>query len=292
MKKYFLLLFTASLLIGCNDDEPSNTDDDSEMMEEMMEEESENDNDDDDPDETDATFRYYSLAMEDHWEYEIESESMESTSDTLTVSENTVIEGEDFSTFNSSAVRAGFMTNLLASGALRETETQLLYTGTITIPFEENEIELSLPITPLFDQTAVIGDELSSFTETIVQEIEQAGMTIPLTITATITTVQAGLEENATIGPFTFERLISGSLNIRASITAEVLGIPIILLQEQNVLAVNNSYAQDVGLVESTVSFNYEFEDLSPFGIELPFPQTGSQESTQTVISYEVSADD
>lgn len=302
MKKLtiFLLLFAAALIVSCNDDDTNTTDDTSQTMGGDDGSSSDDDGGDDDASDDDdggaddgdtSSLRYYSLAMGDRWEYDVETQDMEATRDSLSVAENTVIEGEEFSTFEASLVSNGFMTAFLANGALRETDIRLLYTGAITIPFAENEIELELPITPLFDQAAALGDELSSVTQTMVQEIEQAGMVIPLTITATVTTVQAGLEENVMVGPFTFDSVISASLNMTATITAEVSGIPIIVLQEQPVLAVNNTYAQNVGLVQSTVNFNYEFVDLTPFGIELPFPQTASLSSAQTIASFEVSAD-
>lgn len=147
MKKLtiFLLLFAATLIVSCNDDDTNTTDDTSETKGGDDGSSSDDDGGDDDASNDDASngddgraddgntssLRYYSLAMGDRWEYDVEAQDMEATRDSLSVSENTVIEGEEFSTFMASLVSNGFMTAFWANGALRETDTRLLYTGAI-----------------------------------------------------------------------------------------------------------------------------------------------------------------
>jgi hypothetical protein len=52
------------------------------------------------------------------------------------------------------------------------------------------------------------------------------------------------------------------------------------------VLIATNIYTDGIGLTNSEVLIEFTLEDLSGLGIELPFPESGSTGSSQTIDTY------
>lgn len=241
------------------------------------------------PEET-ITPSYFSLVTSDLWEYDVTADEIENTSETLEVSGSTTVNGSEFTNFETSTESISFMNNLFSVGALAEIDGRLLYTGSINIPLDaDNQITVDVPPFTLYNSSLEInGSNIDQTTQTITQEVEN----IPLTITTTVTSISGGILDNVTINSYNFSSVLVSNLNINVLVTAEVFGIPITILPSQDVFVVTNTYALNVGLVNSEVDFQYELSDLSQTGIEIPFPQSAQNSSSQTIASFEVAGDD
>ena len=278
MKFYTLLALSLFItFISCSDsDEDTQSTTDMSESEDQME---------------DATvYSYYSLTTGDNWQYDVTTDDMDTTQDNLEVIGLTEINGTNFTDFESNVDSAGFITNLIAAGGLVESEGTLRYSGEVTIPLDEtNNISLLIPEIKLYDQSiTTAGTQVDQITQTITQEIEG----IPVTIDAFVTSTSGNTIENSSINGVTFPRVLTATLTINATISASILGVQVTLLESQDVIITTNTYAQNIGLVNSDLDFQYEFEDLSSFGVTLPFPESASSFTNQVITTYDVAGDD
>ncbi len=237
----------------------------------------------------DEDYSYYSLSTGDSWIYDVTVDNLDTQEDFLAILSTTTNGGATFAQFEGADTNIGFMSTLLGNGALSESNDILRYTGALVVTLDgENEISLDIPLLALYDENATIGDQVDELRQTVTQEIDG----VPVTVDATITTEYLGIAENFAVNGFVFNRALSARFTVNVTITATVLGVPVTLLTPQDVIIATNAYAENVGLVDSTLNFDYEFVDLSGFGIVLPFPETSSNIIVQQVTSYEVAADD
>lgn len=245
---------------------------------------------DGDEEETPVLYSYYSLTTGDNWQYDVTLDENEPTQDELEVTGPVTINGEVYTDLEASVESTGFMTNLFANGALAEANGILRYTGEVTVPLDaQNEVTLEIPVIKLYDEAVQIaGNPVDQVTQTITQEIDG----VPVTIDAVISTTSGSTVENLVVNDILFPRVIKATFTVNATITATILGVDIAILPAQDVIIANNTYAENVGLVNSDLNFQYEFIDLTPFGVELPFPQSTENFINQIITTYEVAADD
>jgi hypothetical protein len=76
------------------------------------------------------------------------------------------------------------------------------------------------------------------------------------------------------------------NLTLTTQITVGNVTIPVTILASQDVLISDNTFSENIGLTYSGVSVNYQLEDLGSFGITLPFPESGSNNSSQSLDSH------
>lgn len=284
MKKYFpYVLFAICLaLFNCdsNDDSSGNTDDMNQS------DDTNTSTDETDPIEPNS---YFSRTQGDQWNYESITAMNETTQDTLVVVGDVIINNETFTDLEVNMDNGGFMTSLFSAGGIKEEDAVLEFSGNLVFPIDdENEINIEIPLLKLYDENIASGMLLDQVEQTVTQDIND----IPVTITTIASSYSAGLDQNVSINGNDFDQVLHANLLINTTITATIFGIPVTILEPQDIVVIENSYAQNVGLVASNFSFNYEFVDLSPFGITLPFPATGNGSSQQFIVSYEVAGDD
>ena len=126
--------------------------------------------------------------------------------------------------------------------------------------------------------------------------VTQTIMDIPVTISFTIRTEEAGQFESFSVGTEEFTDVIASKVIVNVDISAsfDILGTPIAIpiLMSQDVINATNYYASDIGFVYSDVVFQYELEDLSQFNIELPIPESATINSTQSITDWNVVLED
>ena len=93
-------------------------------------------------------------------------------------------------------------------------------------------------------------------------------------------------------GAFTTNKVLTSSiiLNLSISTNIEILGTVIVIpiLQAQDVIKTTNYFASGVGLIFSESLIEYELEDLSSLGIDLPIPSEDSSSATQNINTYQI----
>ena len=79
-------------------------------------------------------------------------------------------------------------------------------------------------------------------------------------------------------------------MNLSISANIEILGtiIQIPILQAQDVVLSKNYFASSVGLIYSDSLIEYQLEDLSSLGIDLPIPAKDSSTTTQNIDTYQI----
>ena len=273
MKKYtyFLSLIIASaFLISCDGKDEAN-----EILEDFE-------------DQIIFVDTYFSFFVDDTWRYNVAVDAMPATKDTLTVV-NDQNAPSGFAKLEASPSSTGFMTGLLGNGFIKVEDSQLIYQGSLSLPIDpDNPIDINIGEVIVYDEEMPEGTILSTVEQSITQDVNG----FPLTVDIIATSRQTGTSTNYTVNSQIFDKAIHSSLVVTATISTEILGLPIILLNPQEVLLVENTFGINVGLVSSTATLDYEFVDLTPFGITLPFPPTATSVSIQEIDSYEVTADD
>ncbi|MFT5861946.1 MAG: CheY-like chemotaxis protein [Flavobacteriales bacterium] len=231
---------------------------------------------------------YFSLFVGDTWRYNVSVDAMPATQDTLTVlnDQNAPI---GFAKLEASPTSTGFMTGLLGNGFIQELDNKLVYQGFLDLPVDpDNPIQIDVAEAIVYDLQMPSGSTLSVIEQTITQDLNG----IPITIDVVATTIQRNIITNYTVSGQTFEKAVQSSLVVTATISAEILGFPVTLLNTQEVFVAENTFGLNVGLVASTATLDYEFVDLSPFGITLPFSPSATSVSIQEIDSYVVTLND
>ena len=233
------------------------------------------------------TYNYFPLTQNTYWTYDTESEQAGPARDSLYVSGVEEINGVVNTVLGAQEPTSGFMTALLSQSLVRATNTSLLLNGELGAPPVEGFPEITIPLVDvkLYDSEAAVGEVLNE----VSGEIEQTVQDIPLVIGYTIKTIQKETFENGYGG---FSQVISSDLIVNLSINAVIdfNGFPITIpiMQAQDVITVTNYYADEIGLIDSDTLIEYQLEDLSGLGIELPFPEQDSQTATQVIDIYHI----
>lgn len=254
------------------------------------------DSTDDSNDEPINDANYFPLVANNTWDYdniqEVDGQEAQQSMDVMTVSGMTTINGLSYFNFDQEELQEGFATGLFSNGAVRKFNNELLYTGNLEFAFEGMDtLEIPIIDAVVYNKVAANGTALFSAENSITQTI----MDIPIIIDFVVTTTDAGDFSTYTAGLETYEDVIAANITVNIAVTAQVellgdiLSIPI--LSAQDVITSTNYYAANVGLIFSDVSLQYQAEDLSQLGVELPFPESASGTSSQTLTSFQVTLD-
>jgi hypothetical protein len=259
--KYTALLLFVLLTIGCS------SSDDSEIQE-------------------DQDTSSFPLTAGSYWTYNNTDEEGVSR-DSLYIQSPGSVSGETYTELKAQEPVTGFMTNMFANGELRApADLKLYYRGVLNAPIEGiPDIEIPINDLVLYDMLADPG-ELGTVIGTIDTEINEVPLVIDYTITSNQLSVAIGDDFENGVSTYSPQSELIINLAITAQIEVGGITIPVPVMSAQDVLVATNSYTQRIGLTDSTVEINYELEDLSGFGITLPFPPTGSATSEQLLDAY------
>ncbi|MBT3587954.1 MAG: hypothetical protein HN507_04825 [Flavobacteriaceae bacterium] len=234
------------------------------------------------------TSNYFPLTLNSYWTYNNDNEQG-STRDSLYAASNEVLNGLNYTKLIASDPVSGFMTSMMSQSLMRTTESKLLLNGEFGTPPIEGFPDINIPLIDLiiYDKEAGNGTVLSEVTG----EIEEIISEIPISIEYTISTIQGEILEEGT-GDFTDNKVLISSIKVNLSISAniEILGtiIQIPILQAQDVIKTTNYFASSVGLIFSESLIEYELEDLSSLGIDLPIPAEASSIAIQNIDTYQI----
>ena len=245
-----------------------------------------NDNKQEDP--VVEVYNYFPLTLSSYWNYNNENEEG-IAKDSLYTSSNEVLNGLNYTKFIASEPISGFMTSMMSQNLMRTAESKLFLNGEFGTPLIEGFPDISIPLTDLiiYDKEAENGTLLSEE----IGEISEIIDDIPIIINYTISTIQGDILDEGT-GAFTTNKVLTSSiiLNLSISTNIEILGTVIVIpiLQAQDVIKTTNYFASGVGLIFSESLIEYELEDLSSLGIDLPIPSEDSSSATQNINTYQI----
>jgi hypothetical protein len=235
-------------------------------------------------------FDYFPLTMGSNWTYNNEDTEQDPTRDSLYVSSIEVINGFDHSEFSALNPVSGFMTNVLSQSMLRTTDNELILNGVLGTPPVEGFPEIAIPLIDviIYDMNKSNGSLLSEVTGEIEEVIED----IPLKIGYNIRTIQGEIMDDG-YGIYTDSSVLTSKIIVNLSIFAGIELIPgtiieIPILQPQDVITSTNYFADGIGVIFCDTQIEYQLEDLSALGIELPIPTEGSSIATQSLDTYQI----
>ncbi len=230
-------------------------------------------------------FSFLPLTVNNSWDYDVATGTTV-LNDNLTVSS---VSGANYTLTSNPVVPAGLMTGVLSSGELTAQNGQLVGNGTIGFDFQ-GVADFSIDIVNgvLYDQNASNGSQLYTTSGTFTETVQG----FDLDINYIVSTVQLANEASITVPAGTYMNVLHSQLIINVNISTEISIGPITqtidLLDPQNVIVVDNYWAQDVGLIKSDNQLDYMLEDFSAIGVNLPVPQSASVLTTQDLTAFTV----
>lgn len=231
---------------------------------------------------------YFPLTTGNEWNYSNSSQTQGEQEVTYDEKLTITSENDNAYAFNSSAdpLERGIITGILANGNLSKQNGQLVYNGEYVVDLSLYNLDnLTIPLTDLvvYDINASAGENLSSISSTIDQTFNIQGQSIPLVIEYSLTTQQNEILESYSVSGSSYENVLKSSVSLTLEVNADIM-VSIPLLEEQEVLTSSNYYAENIGLIFSENQTNYNFEDLSQFGV--PNMDSISIDSSQSIESY------
>ncbi len=238
------------------------------------------------------TSDYFPLATDNRWNYSVAIEDRVNSenfnrNDSFYTSGMTTVNGLPYFTLLAEQPAAATMTNIFHDSSVRSAEERLTISGNISFPAEGLEdfiIELSDVL--LYDKNVAAGNEISSFSNTYEQTLDGG---ITLEFRYTVRSLQGEIITNTMVAGTSYDDVISSSLiiDLRIIASGSINGIPVTvdLLRPKDVLVIENLYADQVGLISSTTTLDYQLEDFSSFGVNLPYNETVNVVSFQELTS-------
>ena len=273
MKKFrlFFLLILVTTLVSCSSDDSSN-------------------------DTEEVVSNHFPLTVGNSWTYNNETTYQDGAStnsqETLTVESTSEEQGVTYYKLESDASinEKGFFTGILTAGSLIMADNQLIYNGELSVDLSGFGLDLdnlSIPLNNIivFDAEANSGENLTQINDVITRNVNlpQVG-TVPFTIEYNLRTVQNEFLNSYTVNEEEFQDVLSAGIIVNLEISVSLSGFQIPILQSQDAIQMTNYYADNVGLIKSETSINYDFEELNFPNI--PSIPDFSMEETQEIETY------
>ena len=286
-KNLFLMLAVSAFAFACssddnNDPEPSNPP-------------------------TDTTGNFFPLTVDDYWNYNVAYTDNNDANNNTNSSDFLFVDSELGNTYdlgvNANDIANGAMNGILVNGTLERLESTLLLDGSIAIPFpgfESNSISFADMV--LYDLNADNNSQLATTSGSITQDILIGTETIPMTINYIVSTTQINNNSTITANGVSYSSASRANfklnLNVVATFTNPITGLPqdLPILDNQDVTVGTNYFVENIGLVKSETAINYQVNQttisfLEAFGVEIPFPTSGSATNVQELTDYVVTVE-
>lgn len=231
---------------------------------------------------------YLPLDNGNYWVYDTNTQGVDGTVDTsgrdsLYVANDTVIGAYTYKKFKTPAAATGFYTGSLSGNGIRLSGSKLLVTGSTSIAVSEDlPLNISIQDFAIFDADATAGTQIGSTSGSFQQTIQG----LPLTFTYTLKTTAGNNAASLTVNGETYTNIKTVLTTLTLEINIATLGLPI--LEEQDVVASNQYFAEGVGVVKTSTDITYNLANFSSLGITLPIPQSGSAHQDELLDIYNV----
>ena len=237
---------------------------------------------------------YFPSVIGNQWIYDVENINSEDSN--LNYNENDFIQ-VDTETGNSYTLLAnnnlspayGTMNSILVNGTLTRTDDMLKINSSIDIPIDGFEnFDIDFNNVTLYDLNASSNEEMSNDTGSVSNPY--AGGT--LTVNYVLTTTNIGNTNSMTVNGETFPNITRSNMNVEISILLSVTGVQdLTILSSQDVISIDNYFAEDFGLIKSETDIMYEIDvitlaALDLLGITIDFPTSLTVQNVQELDSY------
>lgn len=214
------------------------------------------------------------------WEYDVKLDSENVGHDVLFVSGETTINGKTYKQLKTTETPTGFYTSTLNTNNLRIDGDKLLLTGSTGLAAADFlPLDIAVSDFVIFKENASANAQLDALSGTTEQDLQG----FPLKIDYKLKSVFKESLANFTVpGKATYQNVkvikLIANLKVSTVYVLPVVNTPvtIALLDAQDVIVSTQYYAEGIGMIYSKTDVNYQVNDFSQFGLELPIPQSGS----------------
>ncbi len=241
-----------------------------------------------------VTGNYFPSVVGNQWIYEVENINSEDSN--LNYNENDFIEvdteaGNNYTLIanNNLSPAYGTMNGLLVNGTITRSDDMLEINSSIDLPIEEFEnFDFVFNNVTLYDLNASSNEEMSNVTGSVSNPY--AGGT--LTVNYILTTTNIGRTNSMMVNGETYTNITKSNMNLEISIVLSISGLQdLSILTSQNVMNIDNYFAEDIGLIKSETEITYEINEvtlaaLDLLGISIDFPTSLTVENEQELDSY------
>lgn len=228
---------------------------------------------------------FFPLTAGSYWTYTNQDEQLGASRDSLFVAGTQMENGNLFTNLDAEVPASAFMSQFLSDNIIRTTNTQLLIDGALGSPIE-GLTDITLPLNDflLYNTTTdiTVDPVLDNSAGSITQEI----MEVPIDINYSITSIMLATPSTSTESAPQIASQLIVNMEIIAMVPVGPITVPFTVMQAQDVLIATNIYTDGIGLTNSQVLIEYALEDLSPLGVELPFPESSSISSSQNIDTF------
>lgn len=268
MKKIVYLFLLLAIISCSNDDDSSNGDSNGNVNED-----------------------YFPLTENNSWEYNVTTTNDQgnpptTSTDIITVAGTSTINNNLYYDLDANAGATGTMTTLLTENFVRTADGKYHMEGEVSLELSAiggEDILIELNDIVILDQGATVGSVLGTVTGTSTQVIQNFDVTIDYTLR----TVQQGTFSSHSVnnGAIVYNDVIASQIIIEVSASTVYNNIPISILSNQDILTIDNFYAQNIGLIDSDAVFSYTLNQLP---IDLGVPTTATSTTTQELNTYTI----
>lgn len=214
------------------------------------------------------------------WVYDVKTDGTQTGRDSLYVSGETSLNGKTYKQLKTKSQPTGFYTNAMNNNNVRIDGDKLRLTGSTGLGAADFlPIDINVSDFVIFKENGSNNAQLDAITGTIDQTVQE----IPLKIDYKLSSVFKESLANFTVpgkDSYTNVKVIKLIANLKVSTVylLPVLNTPITIaiLDAQDVIVSTQYYAEGVGMIYSKTELNFEVNDFSDFGLDLPIPQSGS----------------
>ena len=228
---------------------------------------------------------FFPLVIGNTWDYEnvTTSPGVEDfvSNETLSVAGST---GVLFDLETDNPMNAGPVTSALSQGVLSKSGDQLIFSGSLGFAVEGfPDFDIALDNAAIYDLSASQGSVMYNDSGSFQETIEGA----PITFNYEIETVMGDSFNSYQVNGTTYDDVISSKIIVTLEITA-TLFFEVTILPEQQVVEIENYFANDIGMVFSNTDVIFDFIELD----QIPIPVEDLEfVVTQSLESYDVELD-
>jgi hypothetical protein len=223
---------------------------------------------------------FFPLTATSAWVYNVSLDAQNVGRDSLYVNGETTINGKTYQKFSTASTPTGFYTSVLNNNTIRKEGDQLLLTGTTGLALDAFfPVNVEVTDFVLFKENSANNAELDAISGTIEQDLQG----FPLKIEYKLRSIFKESLANYTVPgmvSYTNVKVIQLVANLKVTTLYIVPGInspvTIAILNPQDVIVSTQYYAEGIGMIYSRTDVNFQVNDFSQLGIELPIPQEGS----------------
>lgn len=210
---------------------------------------------------------YFPNTVDNTWTYTVSNSSdthpelaFQDATDFLRVQS---VNGNSFTlNVNNGAPAYGTMNGMLASGTLTKDEATLLYSGAFQLPEALSGLidqTIAVDGVLLYDLNASNASTISELTGSNEATLDLNGSPVPLFLNYTITSQHLNYQNTMTVNGVAYTNVVNTQLMLSISMytTLPILG-NITIIGDQNVMVIDNYFAEAVGLIASETTQNYQ----------------------------------